>query len=366
MKYLRDSPRFVIGSETQSQECAEFVTGIQRVVCETHKGLVDLLGLEGIAIGWTHTAGLPRSTVFQSLPYLAEDPILSGEEVQLAEIDALIVLDLPNQIDFRAIIKAKSDKNIKTFFLVYDIIPLIHPEFFTPKSVRSFKLYLQQLLHVADFIIVTSDQVRKDIESLGWKYAAQVRVVPLGSVHQQRAPGNSNGDRISALCVNTIEPRKGHNRLLDAFDFLRKQGSDVDLTLIGRIGWNCDVLVERITNHPDFNGRLKWLADADDNAVVRIAANCNVAVAPTEAEGFGLFVEEALTLGLKVVVSDIPVFRERNYPNTYFAELTGESLARTMLNAARADWVPVRSVEIRTMRDFSRDVADLILENLLR
>lgn len=357
--------RLTIGSESQSQERQLAVTGIQRVVCESHKGLTDLLGLQGIDIGWVHTVDVPQSLNFKTEPYLATDPVLNGPEVYMSEIDGLVVLDIPTQMDFRAVLDQKAIRDLQVFVLIHDVLPLIYPQWFPKVALRSFKLYVQQGLHVADYIIVPSEEVKRDLLNLGWKHHGEIVVIPLGSIHKQRVPIELPESRVSAMYVSTIAPRKGHHKLLDAFDILRARGCDIDLTLIGRIGWECEDLVNRIRNHPDLNGRLKWLANADDHAVLMTASRCNIGVIPSEGEGFGMFLEEALTLGLKVVGSDIPVFREREQANVYFANMNGESLADSMVVAAGTPWVPMARGQVRSMTDFSRDLADLITKRLM-
>lgn len=361
-----EKPRILIGSETQTQERQQAVTGIQRVVCETHKGLTDLLGIKGVDIGWVHTGNSPRSLHFKSVPYLAADPVLSGAEAPMSEIDALILLDIPTQVDFSAIMHEKAQRDLQVFVLIHDILPLVHPQWFPGTGHRSFKLYIQQVFHVADHIVVTSDQVKRDLENLGWNLRGDIHVIRLGSIHKQREPIEFPNSRISAMYVSTIAPRKGHDRLLDAFDILRARGCDVDLTLIGRIGWDCEDLVNRLRHHPDLNGRLRWLRNADDNSVTMVASRCNVGVIPAEGEGFGMFLEEALTLGLKVVASDIPVFREREHANLFFSDLSGESLADSMMQAAATPWVPMARGEVRSTKDFAQDLADLLSSQLLK
>lgn len=360
------SHRMLIGSETQTQERQQVVTGIQRVICETHKGLSDLLGIRNIDIGWVHTGSFPRSLNFRTVPYLAADPVLSGAEAPLAEIDALLLLDIPTQVNFQALINEKSQRDLQVFVLIHDILPIVNPQWFPEGGHRAFKLYIQQVFHVADHIIVTSEHVKRDLENLGWKFKGQIHVIALGSIHKQRDHIDSPSSRISALYVSTIAPRKGHETLMDAFDVLRARGCDVDLTLIGRFGWDCQELISRIMNHSDLGGRLKWLRNADDHAVTVAASRCNVGVIPAEGEGFGMFLEEALTLGLKVVASDIPVFREREQPNLFFADLNGESLANAMTVAAATPWTKLNRGQVRSMQDFSRDLTDLILAQLLK
>jgi glycosyltransferase involved in cell wall biosynthesis len=161
------------------------------------------------------------------------------------------------------------------------------------------------------------------------------------------------------LCVSTIEPRKGHGQLVEAFNILRQEGLDIDLTIIGRRGWDSTSLINSWSQHPDFETRLRWLESPDDLILRTHAQLSSIGVCPSMDEGFGLFVEEGLALGLKMVVSDIPVFRERHYTNMIFSKRDPASLARAILAAHRSPWIEP-TTPIRLMSDFVEDFFDLI------
>lgn len=357
----------LVGTETQTQEHQLALTGIQRVICETHKVLLDSLGAQGIDIGWINTRQAPRSMNFMSLPYLANDPVLTGRGARLEDIDLLLLLDIPAHMDFRTVNEERKRRELPVIALIYDILPLTHPEWFPERASRDFKLYIQQLFYITDYIVVNSHQVKRDLENLGWKRAADITVIPLGSIFAQKNHSRLPENQISMLYVSTFAPRKGHETLLDSFDELRVLGIDVDLTLIGQEGWKCAELADRIRNHPDYCGRLKWLKNADDHAVETAAARCNIGVIPAEGEGFGLFLEEGLTLGLNMVASDISVFREREYPNvTYFDGLNSTNMTRAILEAAGKEWTALVPGDVRAITQFGLELSDFVIKVLNR
>lgn len=357
----------LIGSETQSQEHQVVLTGIQRVICESHKVLFDSLGAQGIEIGWVNTRKIPRSMNFMKVPYLTQDPVLTGMQAQLSEISLLLLSDIPAHMDFLAVTAERKRRNLPVIALIHDVLPLTNPEWFPEQANRNFKLYLQQLFYIADHIVVISDQVKHDLEMLGWKRSAPIDVIPLGSIFPQCGRSSIPDNQLSILYVSTLAPRKGHAELLDSFDELRLLGADIDLTLVGQQGWECTDLVDRIRTHPDFDGRLKWIQNADDHTIKVAASRCNLGVIPSEGEGFGLFLEEGLTLGLKMVASNIPVFRERPHPNiTYFDRQPDNQLTQAILVAASKKWVPAEPGEVRSMTKFGLELSDLILDLLDR
>ena len=118
------------------------------------------------------------------------------------------------------------------------------------------------------------------------------------------------------LAVGGIEPRKGSDTLMQAIASLRRSGRSLVLAIVGghsfqdyreyrdrvlsslpRLGLRLDDDVVLLGTVPDAE-LPGWYAAAD------------VLAFPSTKEGWGLAVLEAMSAGLPVVVSDLPVFRE--------------------------------------------------------
>jgi alpha-1,2-rhamnosyltransferase len=110
--------------------------------------------------------------------------------------------------------------------------------------------------------------------------------------------------------VGSLEPRKNHAFVLDAFESLWAAGYAASLVIIGRHGWKTEDFVDRVTQHPQFGRQLFLLRDASDSDLDYAYRNASALVIASEIEGFGLPVVEAFQRGLPVLCSDIPVFRE--------------------------------------------------------
>lgn len=355
---MAESGNVLVGSDTQSIERHSTVTGVQRVVREAHLALTDALSGQGIRIVPLHTRQAPRSRSFRGNPYLAADPVLDQRPVLPEDVDVFLFLDLHAHADFSRVHREKRRRPRPVITLIHDVLPLLHPEWWFSDPERVFRIYVQQVLAVSDHVVVTSAKVRGDLLSLGWRIPGEIHVIPLGSSFRPRVPEAAPDGRLSMLYVSTVEPRKGHDVLLAAFDILRGDGHDVDLSIVGHEGWHCDDVVRAIRSHPDFEGRLRWLRGVDDLTVATIARGCSVGVFPTQDEGFGLFLEEGLAHGLKMVVSDIPVMRERAQANVHFADRTPAALADAIARAHSEPWDATGSV--RTMQDFGDDLARLV------
>jgi alpha-1,2-rhamnosyltransferase len=140
---------------------------------------------------------------------------------------------------------------------------------------------------------------------------------------------------LTCLAVGTIEPRKNHMYLLDAFELAWAQGSPAKLCVVGRVGWHCDEIVARLQNHPEQGRRLTWFNDLSDAELAYCYRHSQVLAFPSLAEGFGLPLVEALHHGLRVLASDIPIHREVGGEFCdYFSLSDPQDLAAKLLHLA--------------------------------
>ena len=135
----------------------------------------------------------------------------------------------------------------------------------------------------------------------------------------------------SFLMVGTIEPRKRHDQVLESFSLLWELGVNVNLVIVGKQGWGCETLVERLRSHSEKGKRLFWLVNISDEYLKMIYESCTCLIAASEAEGFGLPLIEAAQHKLPIIARDIPVFREVSGNHAfYFTGLDAEDLAKAI------------------------------------
>ncbi len=137
----------------------------------------------------------------------------------------------------------------------------------------------------------------------------KLTVVPFGSDHvlRESPPPHPRGGRPFLLALGTIEPRKNHLRLLEAWRALPTPRPE--LVVIGRPGWECERTVAAL-NRARADGGVTWLDDADDATMLAHLAHATALAYPSLLEGFGFPPLEALALGTPVVAGDTPALRE--------------------------------------------------------
>jgi alpha-1,2-rhamnosyltransferase len=147
------------------------------------------------------------------------------------------------------------------------------------------------------------------------------------------------------LAVGTIEPRKNHGFILDAFDEIWSSGRLDRLLIIGRVGWMCEDVIERILGHREFNKKLFFKNDIVDHELRYAYEAAKGLIFASPIEGFGLPIVEAMAANIRVFCSDIPVFREvgGDYPS-YFSLDEASNLTR-LIGAAPVERPPSHSAE---------------------
>lgn len=258
--------------------------------------------------------------------------------------------------------------------ICYDLIPVTHPHFFSQTLVASFKTYLERMIASADCVACISQSVQRDLEAFAGAEGRQIHVetvYPIVRISQPASVPRCDLDdalkRPTLLIVATIEPRKGHELLLNACDALWAEGWDFNFIIIGRIGWQVEGLMQRFTNHTRRGSRLFLFHDASDADVAFAFQRALLLVFPSAAEGLGLPILEAEMAGCPTLCSDIPVFREIASPLTkFFSPYSASGLTEALRTALSDGWVrgsppaTASSIEERT-EIYARRLFDVLL-----
>ena len=136
------------------------MTGIQRVLRETHMTVTDILALDGVRMVPLHTRDYPPQPVFRESEYLASDPVLDQRPVGLADVDVALFLDLHTDVDLAHVFRERRHRKLPVVSLIHDILPITHSEWCAGDPRRAFRVYVQQLLAVSDHIIVSTEWVK--------------------------------------------------------------------------------------------------------------------------------------------------------------------------------------------------------------
>lgn len=223
------------------------------------------------------------------------------------------------------------------YALIHDILPLQQPELFHEHVSISVRRWLSLMAQECAGLICTSRtaadgiieylNAQSDIEvrpglRIGWSHLGSDPLVEVCGVKAPRSMLSSLQDKSNLyLVVGTIEPRKGHEIVLDAFDKIWQEDVDATLVFVGKRGWNIDALISRMDAHPEAGRRFFEVGFVDDNILRGLYKTARSAIVPSIAEGFGLPIFEAAHLGTPLILSDLPVFRELGGQNARYFQV---------------------------------------------
>ena len=204
-----------------------------------------------------------------------------------------------------ALFRRLKAKGVIVVVLNHDAVPILLPEVCHPNTLVSFAETIADNIQYADYALATSARVARDLCAVAERFLGRsmsTRVIKLGadfaalpSGAGEDEPGATPLPELSGLryllSVGTIEPRKNHALLLQAFD--RLSAKDAGLVIVGRKGWMADETLASLTGHPDFGKRVFWLTALDDQALLALYRNAYASVLPSHYEGYGLPVVEA-------------------------------------------------------------------------
>lgn len=194
---------------------------------------------------------------------------------------------------------------------IYDLIPITHPEYMTRSLATIFPRRILEGLRASDGVIAISqysaDELRRWLDRR--LPDLPVRPFSLGNDPTVSPRGKERAFNKRYTMVGTIEPRKGHDLVLDAFEQRWAGGTDCHLTIVGKIGWASPSTQARLTALKD-QGQFRIVHNADDAVLAAILAQSDAVIMASKIEGFGLPIVEALALDIPVIASDIAIFRE--------------------------------------------------------
>lgn len=204
--------------------------------------------------------------------------------------------------------------NVPSVVTVHDLIGLAFPSNQTPVSRFYWSVWLPAAVRRARRVVASSESTRRDIERFLKIPAERVEVVPLGVDSAFRKEENKK-DRSAALkrlgvskpffiSVSSLEPRKNHLRLLQAYLLLKKKGkAPFGLVIVGKPAGAQNTLASFVKENA-LEGDVKTLGYACQEELVALYHEAMGYVMISLYEGFGLPVLEAMNCGLSGVCSN--------------------------------------------------------------
>ncbi len=310
--------------------------------------------------------GIPKDKIYNPYKFLKnkfKDLILSVSYVfkkgkKIAQVPGDLLIIPGNFWDFDDQVKSAkcfAENGGYVIPVIYDVLPINSPQYFNADNVISFKKAIESIIPISSAIITISKTTLNELKSfidLNYNTFKNLTFYPfldyfylgsdIKSLNNNKKTDNSGirkkletlfKDDSVYITVGTIEPRKGHITIIDAFEKLWNDGKEYKLIIIGQIGWKNDEILYKIKNNKYLNRYLFVFNDINDTELSMCYKKSNALILASKNEGFGLPLVEAIALNVPVIASNIPIFKEigGDYP-FYFDAGNSNELARVIVN----------------------------------
>lgn len=273
-------------------------------------------------------------------------------------------------------------RGVHLAIFVYDLLPALHPDWFSERNHRNYMRWLNFVTQHAHQAICISRDVARSLEN--WikdHHSGKVDRPDIATVKLSGNISTSNPsvgfpvdaqhilawalERPTIMMVGTIEPRKGYDQALAAFELLwaKSPTTAPRLVIVGRPGWKTEGLQQQLRNHPAKGKHFVWIENASDAYLQHLYETTKALLVASRGEGFGLPIVEATMRGHAVLARDLPVFREIAPSQvSFFSGETPESLAHAIENwfagIGTADICPTKPA---IFQDWSTTTHELIV-----
>lgn len=253
---------------------------------------------------------------------------------------------------------------IPVYSTIHDVIFLDLPYLTSTLGRLARRWYIHRAIRLSAKVFTVSDFSRERILH-HFKTKKEIEViynVVSRQIRDYRATATPAKDYF--LFVGNIKRHKGLATLLDAYGRAKRKGLKERLVIVG----NADKFR---TADETFSTLLKnaegveFTGYVSDEKLCLLICNAKALVQPSFYEGFGLPPIEAMYLGTRAIVSDIPVFKEiySDLPVTFFKCGDSDDLSAKLLENAASPNKEVTRRRISEKFDITKEV-DKILETI--
>ena len=205
-------------------------------------------------------------------------------------------------------VQPRAPSGARSVVTVYDTTALEHPEWHTEQTVSYSRAEAELLRDGAGALAISRWAADRAVEVLGVP-PGRIEVAP-GAADDLFTQGEPDADVLAGLGladrgyllhVGNFVPRKNIPMLIEAYRQARLAGLELDLVLVGQGGWK----------RPEVAGSgIRVFEDLPDNGLLTLYRGAAALLAPSECEGLGLPVLEAMACGCGVVASDAAALPE--------------------------------------------------------
>jgi glycosyltransferase involved in cell wall biosynthesis len=194
------------------------------------------------------------------------------------------------------------EQRMRIAAIFHDAIPVTHPELVRREARKFHSAYMMALCN-ADLIIAVSESAAEEFRVFSQKRRAHCPasyVCPsageLAGEERAAAKPATAAEAVNILCVSTLEPRKNHKTLLEAFELACSAVPQLKLYLhlVGDRYKDAGHVVALVKAATRRNPNILWHGKITDHQLAKLYHECDFTIYPSFLEGFGLAISQSL------------------------------------------------------------------------
>lgn len=228
--------------------------------------------------------------------------------------------------------------SIKTVVTIHDLIFLRYPQYYKPADRKIYEMKFRNACKHANKVIAISEQTKRDIIHYFGTEDAKIEVVYQScdpSFAQRYSADHLNRTRSTyhlpekfLLNVGTIEDRKNLLLIVKALSAIPEE---IKLVVIGKETPYAGKVKKYLAEH-QLENRVLFLKDIPFSDLPAIYQLAKIFVYPSEFEGFGIPVLEALHAGVPVIAATGSCLEEAGGPSSLYIAPTDHQALATAVN----------------------------------
>lgn len=201
-------------------------------------------------------------------------------------------------------------RHIRRITIIHDLSAVLFPEWHRWHSGILQQLFLPSILKKSDYILTNSYTTEKELhrfypftKTKTWMIYPGIKKLVAVAQENELTEKYQLSTQDYFLFVGTLEPRKNLALLLDAFETYKATIKDqTQLIIAGGKGWKNEVFEQRLAQHPNKNEIVitGYISNEELSFLYRHAV---ALIYPSQYEGFGFPVIEAMSVGTAVITT---------------------------------------------------------------
>ncbi|MEM9159061.1 MAG: glycosyltransferase family 1 protein [Verrucomicrobiota bacterium] len=288
----------------------------------------------------------------------------------------VLIPELMTGEEFEGVFRFTKKHGLKVAVVFHDALPVQFPDLVSEKYRGDHESYMHAIAR-ADCLLPVSEYSKNCY--LEWANETSVTVPRIETcLNGVRFREPNEGDAAPALpssvedrfvlCVSTVEPRKNHLKLLEAWEAVERECSALQLVILGNEYAGFEKLAEEVSAKVSNLKRVVWLKGVSDEALESLYRGALFTVFPSVGEGFGLPILESVWYGTPCVCANFGAMAEAAEGGGCMmidvndADSIRESIELLVTDQSRLEELrqECETREMRTWADYAKQLGEIL------